>query len=144
MRKQLAVMTALAGLAAFGGAARAEPGARAPEVPLLELHALYVQRGGSLVFSPRLEALRGERVRVRGYMVQMEEAPRGAFYLAARPIEQDESGAGTGDIPVDSVLVKVAGAATAEIPWRPCPSRWSGRWRSDARRTRADGSRPCA
>lgn len=116
MRTRIAIVAALA---AMGSVARAEPGARAPEVHVLELQALYVQRGGSLVFSPELEKLRGERVRVRGYMVRMEDGPRGAFYLATRPIEQDESGAGTGDIPVHSLLVKVPGAAAAEIPWRP-------------------------
>lgn len=117
MGKRIAIVAALA---AMGGVARAEPGAGAREVHELELHALYVQRGGSLVFSPRLERLRGERVRVRGYMIQMEDGPPGAFYLATRPIEQDESGAGTGDIPVNSLLVMVPGAA-GEIPWRPAP-----------------------
>jgi len=115
MRKQLAVLAALSALA---GVARAEPGARAPEIHPLDLQALYVERGGSLVFSPELENLRGAWVRVRGYMIQMEDGPRGAFYLATRPIEQDESGAGTGDIPVHAVRVEVPGAA-GEIPWRP-------------------------
>lgn len=118
MRKRIGVIAALA---AIGGVARATPGAHAPEIHLLELQALYVERGGSLVFSPRLEELRGKLVRVRGYMVQMEDGPRGAFYLATRPVEQDESGAGTGDIPVNSLLVKVTGAAAEEIPWRPVP-----------------------
>lgn len=117
MRRRFAVIAALA---AIGGLARGEPGAHAPEVHGLELQALYVEREGSLVFSPRLEELRGRHVRVRGYMVRMEDGPRGAFYLATRPVEQDESGAGTGDIPVDSLLVKVPGVAD-EIPWRPVP-----------------------
>jgi hypothetical protein len=118
MRNQLAVIAAFAAVAAFGSVAHAEPGAPAPEIHPLDLRALYVQRGGALVFSPALEALRGARVRVRGYMIQMEDGPRGAFYLATRPIEQDESGAGTGDIPVHSVRVEVP-EASSEIPWRP-------------------------
>ncbi len=124
MRKRIAI---LAALAAIGGVARAEPGAPPAKVHHLELHALYVQRGASLVFSPALEELRGAWVRVRGYMVRMEDGPRGAFYLATRPVEQDESGAGTGDIPVHSLLVKVPEAAGEEISWRPAPVEVVGR-----------------
>ncbi len=127
MREQLAAIAAIAAVSASGGIARAEPGAQAPEVHPLDLRALYVLRGGSLGFSPEVERLRGAWVRVRGYMIRMEEGPRGAFYLATRPIEQDESGAGTGDIPVHSILVRVPEAAGADVSWRPVPVEVVGR-----------------
>jgi hypothetical protein len=118
----------LASLALVGSAAAAEPAlsAAADVARPLELRSLYVQRGGTLVVAPEVEALAGKRVRVRGFMVQMELAPPGAFYLAPHPVEQDESGGGTADIPVDSVQVRVPAVADREIPWRPGPVELEG------------------
>lgn len=121
MRTQPAVLCAI--LLSLAGAAAAEPAPRAGEVrpAPLDLRALYVEQGGKLVIAPEVLALQGRAVRVRGFMVQMEEAPRGCFYLATHPVEQDESGGGTGDVPVDSVLVRVPELADQELPWRPGP-----------------------
>jgi hypothetical protein len=88
---------------------------------LLDLRDLFVTDDGRSRLSPRTAALAGERVRVQGYMVHMEDPPDGAFYLAARPIDQDESGAGTGDIPASSVRVRVREAEGAQVPWTPRP-----------------------
>src|SRR5512147_3027015 len=110
---------ALAALALIGAAADPSP-VRGP-AHLLELRALYVPREGGLVVAPAVEALRGQRVRVRGFMVQLEEPLRGEFYLAAHPVEQDESGGGTGDLPVASVLVRVPALGDQVVPWRPNP-----------------------
>lgn len=96
-----------------------EAGSR--DVRPLDLHALYAQRSGGLALSPAVEALRGHQVRVRGYMIQMEEAIHGQFYLAARPVVQDESGGGTADVPVDALLVRVPALADQPIPWRAQP-----------------------
>lgn len=49
-------------------------------------------------------------------MVEMEEPLRGAIYLAPRPLRLDESGAGTGDLPLESVLVEVPGFENRVIP----------------------------
>lgn len=99
----------------------ARPPTSGPQEPRpLDLRTLYVVRGGSLAVSPQVEALRGRTVRVRGFMVQMEEAPSGEFYLATHPVEQDESGAGTGDLPVGSLLVRVPGV-DRPVPWRARP-----------------------
>lgn len=113
----------LAALALAGAATASEPAATpgGDEVLPLDLRALYVERGGTLALAPAIEALRGKHVRVRGFMVQLEEPLRGAFYVAAHPVEQDESGGGTGDLPVASLLVKVPALAGAEVPWRPNP-----------------------
>ncbi len=95
--------------------------APAVQPPLLDLRALFAERAGVRTIAPAVEALRGRQVRVRGFMVQMEDAPEGAFYLASRPAECDESGGGTGDLPVESVLVRVPGAEGQAVPWREAP-----------------------
>jgi hypothetical protein len=92
-------------------------GAPAPEPVRLDLRELFVTEEGHTRLSPRTEALAGRRVRIRGYMVQMEEPPEGAFYVAARPVFQDESGGGTGDIPPASVRVRVREAEGAQVPF---------------------------
>jgi hypothetical protein len=71
--------------------------------------------------SDKLLALDGQRVRIVGFMAQMEDGPSGAFYLAARPVNCDEGGAGTGDLPPDAVMVVVPWSAGAEIPFLPGP-----------------------
>jgi hypothetical protein len=116
-----AVVATGAARAAPAGPAKQASAAKQVEATPLDLRALFVERGSKLVLSPAVEALRGKTVRVRGYMIQMEDPPKGAFYLSPRPVEQDESGGGTGDIPPSSVLVKVPGVSGQEIPWRPAP-----------------------
>lgn len=106
---------------ALASAAVADPAPQGEAATPLDLRALYVARGGKLAIAPEVEALNGKAVRVRGFMVQMEEAPRGYFYLATHPVEQDESGGGTGDLPVQSLLVRVPELAGQEIPWRARP-----------------------
>jgi hypothetical protein len=66
--------------------------------------------------SAKARALDGKRVRVIGFMAEMEEPIRGAFYLVARPTRLDESGGGTGDLPLDSILVAVPGSEAKLIP----------------------------
>src|SRR5262245_56181096 len=50
-----------------------------------------------------------------GYMVNMEHAPSGAFYLAPRPVFCDEAGGGTADLPPESVRVIVRSARRETI-----------------------------
>jgi len=63
--------------------------------------------GPKLKPSAKALSLNGQRVHLVGFMAQMELPPTGAFYLVSRPIKEDESGAGTADLPLDSVLVIV-------------------------------------
>jgi len=67
----------------------------------------------------RLLALNGQRVRLIGFMVQMEDPPIGAFYLCPRPILADESGGGTADLPPESVLVIVASSDGKKVSFIP-------------------------
>jgi hypothetical protein len=89
--------------------------------------------------SDKLTALEGQRVRLVGFMAQMEDGPSGAFYLAARPVNCDEGGAGTGDLPPDAVLVVVPWSAGAGIPFLPGPLEVVGTLNLGAA-TRQDGS----
>ncbi|HUM13191.1 MAG TPA: hypothetical protein VLT82_19745 [Myxococcaceae bacterium] len=75
----------------------------------LDLAQLFVADGASTRLSPQTEELAGHRVRAVGFMVRMEEPSPAAFYLARRPAQADESGGGTGDLPL--------GALRVEVPW---------------------------
>jgi hypothetical protein len=98
----------------------ADPVAAAAEAaPVPLTFGDFLAPGPALEASPRLAALAGRRVRLVGYMVELEEALRGAFYVAARPVRCDEGGAGTGDLPPDAVRVVVRSAAGEEIPYYP-------------------------
>jgi hypothetical protein len=89
--------------------------------------------------SDKLTGLDGQRVRLVGFMAQMEDCPSGAFYLASRPVNCDEGGAGTGDLPPDAVLVVVPWSAGAEIRFLPGPLEVVGTLHLGAA-TRQDGS----
>jgi hypothetical protein len=87
---------------------------------------LFVASARELRPSPRLQALAGHRVRLTGFMVKMEDPPRGAFYLAPRPVDCDESGAGTGDLPPEVVRVVVRSSPEEVLPWVPRPLEVTG------------------
>jgi hypothetical protein len=89
--------------------------AQAVEISFADL----LSPGPRLVTSPKLTALAGRRVRLVGFMAELEEPSRGAFYLTARPVRCDEGGGGTGDLPPDAVLVIVRSASDQEIPFYP-------------------------
>jgi len=69
-----------------------------------------------LAASDKAQSLNGQRVRMVGFMAELEQQPRGAFYLTPRPIHGDEAGAGTGDLPVESVLVYVPLVGDRQVP----------------------------
>lgn len=69
--------------------------------------------------SARLLSLNGKRVRLVGFMAQMEMPPRGAFYLCSRPVFATEAGAGTADLPPEAVLVIVRTAKDRELDHIP-------------------------
>jgi hypothetical protein len=85
----------------------------------LDLAKLYRSTGRGTRVAPQVEALRGRRVRAVGFMVRMEEAPRGAFYLTRHPVEAEEGGAGTGDLPPGALRVEVPSLASEEVAWVP-------------------------
>jgi hypothetical protein len=94
--------------------------APASPIPAAELSFTdLLAPGPKLAPSPKVTALAGRRVRLVGFMAELEDPPRGAFYLTARPVRCDEGGAGTGDLPLDAVRVVVRSATGEEIPFYP-------------------------
>jgi hypothetical protein len=65
--------------------------------------------------SARLLGLQGKRVRLTGFMAQMESPPRGGFYMCASPVFATEGGGGTADLPPDTVLVVMRSAQGKEL-----------------------------
>jgi hypothetical protein len=61
-------------------------------------------------------------------MAHLEEGPDGAFYLVPRPVECDEGGGGTADLPVEAVRVVVRSAVGAPVRWLPGPIEVTGRF----------------
>jgi hypothetical protein len=86
-------------------------------VPTLSVRELTepVPRGGGLAPTGRARALDGSRVRLLGYMARQEEPSPGGFWLTSRPVECDEGGGGTADLPPGSVRVLLPGEAPAPI-----------------------------
>ena len=81
----------------------------------------FLQDSTVLAPSARLLSLNGKRVRLVGFMARMEVPPRGGFYLCPPPVSADESGGGTADLPVESVLVVMRSARGREVAYRPGP-----------------------
>jgi hypothetical protein len=108
----LAVVLSIAA-AASPGAPVAAPAASKPGnapnggVPALLLSELVESGPAGLGPSVKARAHAGRRVRLVGFMAHMEEPQVGAFWLAPHPVECDEGGGGTGDLPPEAVRVVV-------------------------------------
>ncbi len=76
--------------------------------------------------SAKLLSLQGQRVRLVGFMAQMEERPNGYFYLCSRPVFCDESGGGIGELPIDAVRVVVRTSKGQPVKFIPQPIAISG------------------
>jgi hypothetical protein len=77
----------------------------------------FFEPGAGLRPSAKLRSLAGKRVRLVGFMAQLELPPTGAFYLVPRPLHCDESGGGTADLPPESVLVLSAASTGKVLPF---------------------------
>lgn len=86
---------------------------------LLEFGELLASDSGPLRPSEKLQAANGKRVRVVGFMAQMEVPPPNGFYLTRRPVSCDEGGAGIGDLPPDAirVLARTSRPSPAMLPY---------------------------
>ena len=83
----------------------------------LEFREMLLQTPKGLTPSPRLRQLDGKRVKIEGFMAMQENASTGGFWLCPTPIFQDESGAGTGDLPPNAVFVQVRGAGSKPVSY---------------------------
>lgn len=125
----LATLPALFASLALLATASAEP-ARSPvrsAAAPLALEELLVVRDGRAELSPKARSLAGRRVKVRGWLVLFEERGEDGFWLARRPVFQDESGAGSGDLPPGSVWVLAPPEIVRALPAGSVPLQVAGR-----------------
>lgn len=101
-------------------------------VTRLEFREFFDASSTELKPSPKLLSLNGRRVRIAGFMAQMEDAPEGAFYLCPRPVVCDESGGGIGDLPVEAVRVLVPSVGTRRVKFLARPIEVTGILRLNA------------
>ena len=87
------------------------------EAASIDFREFFEAGASELKPTEKLLSLNGRRARMVGFMAQMEKAPIGAFYLCPRPVYADESGGGTAELPVGSVLVIVRSAKGKEVPY---------------------------
>jgi hypothetical protein len=118
-RYWLAVALLIASCRAAGPVRTAADPPRADYLPL-GFDDLLQEGGAHLEPTAKLLAADGKRVRVVGFMAQMEQPPPDGFYLTRRPLFCDEGGGGTGDLPPDAIRVQVIGAL-APVPFIPGP-----------------------
>jgi hypothetical protein len=78
-----------------------------------------LEPGAVLAPSAKATALAGQRVRLVGFMAEMEMPIPGAFYLVPQPVECDEAGGGTADLMPTSVLVISESARGQVVPHVP-------------------------
>ena len=97
------------------GARQAQPTGAAP----LAFRELFESSPRELKPTAKLLGLDGKRVKMVGYMAQLEEPLSGAFYLAPRPTVCGEGGAGTGDLPPEVVRVEVRSRRGKPVPFIP-------------------------
>ena len=108
----------------------AEPASTALErLPSTSLAALVAVGPGGLAPSGLARSLDGRRVRLVGYMAHLEAPAPGVFWLASRPVDCDEGGGGTADLPPDAIRVEVRSAAGAAVRWLPGPIEITGHFR---------------
>jgi hypothetical protein len=98
-----------------------------PRPAPLALDQILIVRDGKPELAPRVLELAGSRVRVRGWLVVFEAPVPDAFWLAPRPIFQDESGAGSGDLPPSAVRVRAPAAVVRALPEGTAPVEAVGR-----------------
>jgi hypothetical protein len=95
-------------------------GAEEPPAPPLALSfADFLEPGPRLAPSAKLLEASGHRVRLTGFMAAVDAPLAGAFYLCPRPTVLDEEGAGTADLPPETVRVIVPRSVSPIVRFRP-------------------------
>jgi hypothetical protein len=112
----LALVTALI---LAGASARPSPEA-------LSFRDFFESGLGPLRLSERMRRLDGKRVRMVGFMAEMESPPTGGFYLCQAPVAAGEGGGGTADLPPSAVLVVVRSAGGKVLGHRRQPLEVTG------------------
>lgn len=97
-----------------------------PTLPTLAFDQILESGIGGVRLSARIHQLESKRLRMVGFMPQMEIPAHGAFYLCPRPLFADESGGGTADLPPNTVRVVVRSAPGDEVAFIPGPLEVTG------------------
>lgn len=71
--------------------------------------------GPKLALSERARAHHGKRVKLVGYMANLESPADGSFYLTPIAVTCDEAGDGTAELPLTSILVTVTQALAKPV-----------------------------
>ena len=103
-------------------AVRKNLGAPPAGVADLKFHDIFKTPVGDKGLEPSATLLKldGKRVRMVGYMVRQQPAPKGAFLLSPLPAEiSEEDEPLADDLPPGVVSVEIAGAANKSIPLLP-------------------------
>ncbi len=90
-------------------------GSSAPPATVLAFSEI-IAKGPELRLSARTQALAGRHVRMRGFMARLELPIKGGFYLTPQPVDCDEGGGGTADLPLESVFVISRALQDREVP----------------------------
>ena len=99
---------------------------KAGEPATLEFSEFFDASARNLKPSNKLMGLKNKRVRLTGFMAQMENELEGSFFLVPRPVFCDEEGGGNADIPPEAVLVIVPFRAHEKIPFVQGPIEVTG------------------
>lgn len=114
-------VTVLISLLGAGSAPSVPLPAPADEREVVSIRDLAADGPQGLVPSARARSLAGEQIRLVGFMVETEEPSVGGFWVASRPVECDEGGGGTGDLPPDAVRVVLRANPGELVPHVPGP-----------------------
>ena len=96
---------------------RSTPG----EATSISFDEFFEAQRSDLTPSSKLMGLNKKRVKLVGFMAQMELPLEGSFYLVPHPVFCDEEGGGNADLPPGSVLVVVPSLSKQAIPFIPGP-----------------------
>jgi hypothetical protein len=91
------------------------PAPLATSSPVFIAFSELIAEGPKLRISERAQRLKGERVKLVGYMANLELPPVGAFYLTPIAVSCDEAGDGAAELPLNSVLVTSRNAAEKTV-----------------------------
>jgi hypothetical protein len=100
--------------------AAASPSTQRELLPTLRVSELLAP-GAELKPSPRAASLAGARVRLVGFIAELEVPPENALYLVPQPIHCDEAGGGTADLPPEAVLVALPASMQPRREHTPQP-----------------------
>jgi hypothetical protein len=93
------------------------PGGDAEAPVPLSFADLFVAGPATQGLSPAAFQLNGRRVRLVGFMAQLERRRNGGFYLCPKPMEVEAEGRLGANLPAEAVRVSLPGAGRRLLPF---------------------------